>query len=924
MAIRIWRVLICICLSGFLLGASIGKRDAGASSAVTAVDSFQGCVSGAHGPVDVLVMMDITQSLTQGFPGSPATDPRNLRIVGLRAVLRSMASEHDINGAITYNVQMVGFGQKVKTFPAGHGLSSWTAVTDAMLPNLYRSTSIFTKPDPGALGAYTNFDAALQWANQKLRATSAACKAVLWFTDGALDLSNNGQVFPQTSLEKAAMTDICSPGGVANALWENNIWDFVVGLTNPIQQKGAVTLRSIATGGSSNYLYKGICGRNPAGISTSAQTGAYFGSPQAAQLIFEMQGLICSGSACRPTQSRPCATGVISCPANSQFPFWVGPGVASFTFDGLVPGIGTSMSYPDFEIIDTSSKQKIIVSVTPGKFSCSLPDGRPTNCAIANTRLSASTLTLGEIRVVGLVNSAISSGHQLLGIFRVPAGTVGGVTQTFFETAGVDLAFVPSVGVSASCPTAPNESAFIGCSSTGRVVVYYSGTHKPFPAKLGQIRNLSVNLAGSSHDQIPVAVVGEPNGQWKYSFQVPTSASAGSRNLVASGELALLQGSRQVSGINLSLSQPLSLVSPPGFPQVAVGKTQTIIQVGQNFSVPVSVTGSSVGSSGNGGCIAMDPAALTANGGIGIHVDQLTSTFPKTCQTLNPGKPATYLISGKLSEASNGTFHVSFRLHLGSSTSSTSFEEPLYTVSFQANVPVNVGGSALLTFLLILAALAGLLGVSMGVNWVTGRFVPLNQVLIKTVPARVSSLGLENEEGGPFDLPSLMSDSLISPESAAKREFIDPTGRLHFYASKTKFPVGVVKGFVQGPQATVESSAPFLILGNSTQVSGPRAGSFKIEKSLQPTWVFSVDSVTGKTPESAVFQGNLTIWMPNGRGLGELDSLVGSARQALREKHAELGKLFPPTPEDADVVGASSTTTEVTDLGDDNSDVQPI
>ena len=902
-----------------LLGVSPAVAD---SAAVGGVSSFQGCVAGSHGPVDVLIMMDVTQSLTVGDSQNPATDPRNLRIVGLRAALRSMASEHDVSGGQAYNVQMVGFGQRVETFPSGAGLSTWTPVTDAALPTLYASTSVFTKPNPGTLGAFTNFDTALQWANQQLLATTASCKAILWFTDGALDLSNNGQAFPQTRNEINAMSDICGPGGAAVALWKNNVWDFVVGLTNAQDSKGADTLKSIAVGGSGNYLFPGVCGANPNGVSTSTQTGAYFGSPQAAQLIFEMQGLICSGSACQPSQLQPCVINAASCPSNSSYPFWIGPGIASFTFDGDIPGIGGAMGYPEFQVIDTTTNESIVLSVSPSGFSCRLPNGQKTGCNIDGASLTASTLTRGEIRVVGLVSSTITSGHSLVGIFKVPAGTMGSATQTFFENSGVDLAFVPNRSLDPTCPAPPNGVSYIGCLSSGTLAAYYKGTRNPFPLSLGRISSISINLAGTTHDQIPVEVMSDAESHWRYAFRVPPTASEGNRFLVASGTLDFVQSGSRVWSINASLSQTVSFQSAPGFPAVHIGSRVRVIQVGSSFSVPVTVTGSSTGVSG-GGCVSKDVSGLSISGAANLRIEKLRSNLPTACRQLGVGESKTYRVSGILARGSDGSFFVTLRLRLGSSTTSL-FEEPQFTIPLQANVPVNVGGSVLLLAALIALALIGLLAVSALVNWFTGRFPPLTEIYMTSVPARVTITGVVGEDGESFSLPAMTVESLVSHDDAATRQFTDKSGgRINFFASKASFPVGVVRGFFRGPESTVESPTFEMLVGNGYQVEGPGRGPFRIDRSLKRGWAFTVDSVTGDTPETMVVHGQVTIWFKQDSGI-DFERLLVDVRVDIAGKFLELAKLASRSPKEILLPTSGAATTNGMKTDFDDSDIQSI
>lgn len=129
------RALHFLVLSSFaaLCFTPLATSSANAANSPTsqAVSGFQGCTLAATKPVDVLIIMDQTQSLR-------TTDPGNLRIVGLKAALRSMASEHDTNANVTYRVKMVGFGRSVIAYNSGAGLGSWSSVTSDTLSSLYQ------------------------------------------------------------------------------------------------------------------------------------------------------------------------------------------------------------------------------------------------------------------------------------------------------------------------------------------------------------------------------------------------------------------------------------------------------------------------------------------------------------------------------------------------------------------------------------------------------------------------------------------------------------------------------------------------------------------------------------------------------------------------------------------------------------------
>jgi len=877
---------------GFVSGLAGANTKSGVSTS-PAVSSFQGCAQSSRTPVDVLVLMDQTQSL-QNSPGHVGTDPQGLRTVGLEAALRAMASAHDVDNQVTYDVRMVGFGQGINT-ESGPGLSSWTPVTDTALPSLYRSAGRIGQVAQGLNGEYTNFLTALRFADTTLAATpQGTCRALLWFTDGALDLSNNGQTFPSGAVERSTMSAICQPFGVADNLVQDNVYTFSVGLTKQTGTRGANALASIASGGIPNYLYRsGPCGANPNEPQSSINSGTFFDTPTAANLIFQMQRLLCTGSQCTPSGRVPCVERSTSCPANTSYPFWVGPGVASFTFDGLAPQITGSFN-PELEISDPTTKEAVVVSSTEGRWTCSLPSGSTTPCAIDGVRLEASSLTHGEIRVVGLVGSS-TLWHKLDAVYLVPTGTSGEVTQTFFEKAGVNFAFSPTTKATGPCPRPQGFEVYIGCRATGTIALVVAGTSRPFADGGASVTGLQLNLGST---QIPI-VVSQP---WpvvgSYAVNVPTTDPIGSQPLLLTGTLALLDhGVRRVS-IDLSLERQLALVMPPGYPSISWPTTSSVVQVGQHFSTTLKVVGAETG---NGGCIAAGGSPLRVHGSSDLRVTHLASTLPKTCINVGRGQPVTYAVTGTLTKGSDGPFTVTLPVQLGSATGSSAIEQPTVVISFRANVPVNVGRSILLLVLLLFAGLIGIVGVAYVVNRITGKFAPLIRVMMRTVPVRFTEATgmLENPDGSPIEFAPLLATDLVNPNEAVQVQSFTRDG-LSFRATAGKGPKAWLLGLFTGPKAVVDGGGATLIVGSGTSVEAPSSKPMDVPLNLNRLWIFRLTALEGfegggdsemlgGAAAIRTAQGQLSVLMLAGEGPDDLASVLRGIPGSLREHFAALG-----------------------------------
>jgi len=884
---------------------------ADASSTSPAVSGFQGCTLASSKPVEVLVLMDQTQSLQ-------STDPGNLRIVGLKAALRSMASEHDINAHVMYQVRMVGFGQSVIPYNSGAGLGSWASVTTDDLPSLYQSTQVFAQPAPGGQGAYTDFSNALAYANSVLSQSASTCRAVLWFTDGALDLSNNGQLFPQTVLEKNAMQSICKPGGIASSLANNNIWDFAVGLTNFTGAQGASALSSVVQGGGSNYLYNQTCGLDTYGLSTSSSTGDFFQSPSAASLIFQMQGLVCTGTSCEPQTIVPCNPGV-NCPVNHQFPFWVGPGVSSFTFDGLVRGANSGSNSPQFQLTDTTTNDSIILSIDSGRQVCTTPSGLPTSCGIDGVLLTASSLTPNEIRVVGLVTGAANPGHSLRGTYLLPAGANGSVQYTFFLKSSLDLSFVPNAVGTPQCPVSSANTAYVGCTISGNIELVDARTRKPISDSQAILQNVRASLISNKQDSIPISVPVTSGSSVPYSISIPDTATIGQRYLQANGVLQLSQAGIPKASIDLSLQEPLTLIPAPGFPAVSIPHLPTVVNIGDSFSVPIRVTGSA---RGDGGCITIGHFKPMLHAGKGIKVASLRTSLPHSCMSIGRSRAKIFLVTGVLTKGSDGDFAISTSLRLGSADKGQSYEAPSVFLNMRANVPVNVGGSILLFLFFIILSVLGILLMSLLVNSTTGRFAPRNLVLAKSVEAQYSSEGLRGTGGTSLEIGPLLAENTIDYSPARVRAFsLNSNGQfLDFEASNLRKPMTWVKGLFMGPQAQVSARGEEIVVGGpGIKLSGPTSKACIIPQDLNEFWVFTVLSVEGGEHSDIdpatgarrplLVAGNLMVFLRNGGGPSALARLQSAAELGI----SEISKQFKPKPPLHDLPSALSGTNFLAD-----------
>lgn len=849
-----------------------------------AVLGFQGCVAGTTAPAHVLFLVDQTASL-------PITDPHNARALGLKAALRAMAQTTQTNAADRFNVQMVGFGKGVTPI-----LTKWTPVTNASLPALYAKADRASRVAPGEQGYFTNFAAGLNYADQRLLSTPAGtCRAVLWFTDGVLDVTNDGTYF--NAADKAAMGQICQANGIADSLVSDQISNFAVGLTtnrqvvklpsgkpSTIGQLGAQSLASIVSG-TPNYLYaSGRCG-----ALTSPATGAFFNAPQQADLIFQMQQLVCSGSDCHFRQEIPCVIGNVACPANSGVPFWVGPGIASFTLDG-VSNIPTTQPL-EVQVRDLGTQKKVTLRVVNGVAQC-----LPVQCALDGVRLSAAQSLRGvaEVRVVGTVHSP--SFRHLQATYLVPAGSKNPmVQQIFYETSSVRLAIRLTGGGSTACPAPNGFVAYVSCTMKGEIIAKPAGGVLPSASQAGftglKLRLNREDVTSSLHLGTAWPVLGT------FAIPIPKGTLLGSEIFQVNGVLNLGEHGHHYSAIELSTAPSLEIAAPPSYPAIVQQKSIPVVQVGQKFSVAIHVVPAVTG---NGGCVtAGQPAWVGAKG---LNVSDLHTTLPSEC-----GEPlkSTYRISGTLEHGDDGRFALHIPVLLGSSQPGQAKVATEVVIVVRSNVPVNVAKSLLLLIALLLLGLLGVVAVAFGVNVATAKFPMLFKVMMRTVEVRydVTRGELETPQGGTLELKPLSTADLVDPGATAKVSAFSKDGLL-FEASAGRGPISWLLGLFTGPRAYVSASGSAIIVGPKDQTATTEPVEIPID--LNNLSIFRVtaveateergdESMVSASPAVGSVRGALSILLLSGAGPDQLQDALETAKRRIKAHIEEVIAL----PQDA-------------------------
>lgn len=902
------RVVATRILSVFVVGSSLLMFSLGANSnalsasstatgtpSVNAVTNFQGCWSTSKTPTDVLVLMDTTASLQ-------STDPMALRVVGLEAALRAMALANAANPNVVFRVRIVGFSKNLEYF-SGAGLSTWDPVTTRTLGSLDTAAQTFRSQNTGD---FTNFANALAGSEALLGPQGASCKALLWFTDGANDESNNGQTIPVGLIEHQNTALICKRGGIEDEIVNDGIYSFAVGLTNQTGSEGQRELQTIVQGTSPagpDPVFTGPCGQNGVADSASGSTGHFFNSPTAQQLIFNMQEVFSpnSGAGVGPSSAGKCLAHS-ACPAANLSTFWVGPGVKDFFIDSDALGSvsrGGALGTPQIVLTDQSAGKTIRVVRSAIGPSCYGPHGRVTTCDLAGIQLEPSSITNGELAVTGVVPAGIpTSGITVKLTILAPAN--GGTTQyLFYETPSVQMSLVPQLGVgSQTCPS-HHGGALVGymdCVTTMRIELVSSSSGKRF--REGYLSDIAANIAGTT---IPVTVITPSRGAPELQFTMPSSASPGPQSLQIHAVLHL--GPKGFWLQTLGNTSYFTLRTQPGYPTVEIPTKEFVVSRGQTKRVMVTVL-PGVGAGTYGGCIGITRVTVSNLAGLRTN-ESVARKWLDSCVPLSAHRADHFVVVTKLvGSANGGPFAVNIVTQLGSASTRGQRITPTYRLRLRAILPLNVGRSIILLTLLLGGGILLLLGVALAVNVLTGRFAPLNVMMLRTYEV---SFGDDSSGfGEPNDIDTLKNFAELTSKfdieherERSKRSF--SAGGLQFRASMGSSIRERLRGLFNGSQGYVsaDSDAP-LIVGSGHASTKLRDGESPIPLSLDGTWIFRPTAVRGfdrrtddfvdtADAERRTVVGALTFVLREGAGPSNFRALRQSAFAHLSSSFDQFG-----------------------------------
>ncbi|MFC7619872.1 VWA domain-containing protein [Microlunatus sp. GCM10028923] len=294
-----------------VLGLVVLPATPAAAKEKSAIEVFGGCLMSQQ-KGDLVVLMDESGSLK-------TTDPDGARVTAAGYLLNQLEAFTG-KGKVALDVSVAGFASDYNE------VGGWVRLAGDGTRTLTSALDSFRDRNSGYETDYWN---GLNGARQALAARTAKdpdrCQAIVWFTDGTLDLDlrrtaedrerygEHKPYAPDLDLdtedrvreaETTARRDLCRPGGLADQLRGNRVTLFAIGLRGADAKASDFdTMRSIATGAS---------GEETCGKITEPPPGEFTLASNIDDLLFAFDRLrdpsseptqteagVCQGEVCR-------------------------------------------------------------------------------------------------------------------------------------------------------------------------------------------------------------------------------------------------------------------------------------------------------------------------------------------------------------------------------------------------------------------------------------------------------------------------------------------------------------------------------------------------------------------------------------------------------------------------------------------------
>lgn len=678
------------------LSASLGFATApGTASASTpsALAGLQSCL-GETKNLNLVFLVDTSGSLQ-------TSDPHNARVTAIEAELAALEASSR-SGALSVHVSMVGFATTTEV------VAPWTQLSSATAGPLQRAAQEFASMNTGAT---TDFPRGLAAAWQQIVAATTvrpnSCSAVIWFTDGAIDLG------PSVS-HASAVRSMCTRGGAPDVLASSGVYTFAVGLgdTGGMQPDDETELRSYVLGTPNDVTAS--CGR-----SISPSTGQFFAVHNAAFLMFALQAALDPSVPAVPNASVTCASIARCSPVATP---WFGPGIG-----------GAQIS------ATTGSAVPLAIVVSGPRGSVRL-DPSSTSATLSGVEAHYTVLTSGSIAAsLDVVDAAAATGNwsiQFLSPSRAPVYYWVGLT--------------PSVRFALT----PRQSFTRGAAASPGVITLVD-RRSAMPVSGLRLTGVTATVAGLGDPSAsPQSLNLTPSGDsWHYSFANtfpdPSATVTVSGTLVAgpSAEMVPIQQT-------IVASAPL----PADYPTIVFrGATPKTLHQGTPLVLHYLVAASD----GVSGCLGTVVAHRSA-GTPAVRVAVIgTPRTQVTCTVVAPGSPVAVAIRVSTTSPNAGITPVVATFGLRGRPTSQWITTRVSTRVVVTRV-VNLARS-LLVLLGVLAV--GLLVLLVELRLLNKRYAsllpPPIQLLVKTSDIALGA----NREGLVFLDPEVRGEATFDPPS---------------------------------------------------------------------------------------------------------------------------------------------------------------
>ena len=240
------------------------------------------CLSKMVNPrLAIQFLIDESKSLQKSDPLDKRVDAINSSIATLTFNFVDVDEKAKEN--LQIDIRLTGFAKKFQD----HG-SDWVSLTENDNSSIYAEVEKFRERDQDGV---TNYQAGLEGAERSFvdydrsRTGEVACKALVWLTDGNLDLDNSSS---DQKPENKQKKKLCESGGVVDRLRSQQVFVIGLGLNSNSSKKQDFSLMS--------QMLVGGCGeREPFGTFTEVES--------ADDLIREMFRNLVSGN---PNELVPC------------------------------------------------------------------------------------------------------------------------------------------------------------------------------------------------------------------------------------------------------------------------------------------------------------------------------------------------------------------------------------------------------------------------------------------------------------------------------------------------------------------------------------------------------------------------------------------------------------------------------------------